>query len=148
MGILAVFSFEEQPSCSNYLLLYSPLLCISYGYLPLWGSNTKRLSNANCQGCRRVKISGWIALWTFKGSHMRVETGWRIKPVYPHGQRKVPSQAFFKRIHLKILYQSFLFVFFLNFLSSISFTQPASKNTTFRCIFYLCCCLFSLFSPL
>lgn len=50
----------------------------------------------------------------------------------------------FKRICLKILYQS---KFFLNILSPISFTQPASKNITFRCIFYLYCCLFSV-SPI
>lgn len=106
--ILAVFSFEEQPSCSDYLQLYSPLLCNSCGYLPLWGSNTKSLSNANCHRCRRVRISGRIALYRVIGSHIRGGTGWRIKPVYPCGQRTVPNQGYSKDT-LKILYQSNFF---------------------------------------
>lgn len=95
-GNISSILLEEQPSCSNYLQLYSPLLCTSHGYLTLWGSNTKRLSNTNCHRCRRVRISGWMALYTVIGSHIRGGTGWRIKPVYPCGQRRVPSQDFSK----------------------------------------------------
>lgn len=88
---LAMFSFEEQPPCSNYLQLYSPLLCTSCGCLPLRGSNSKRLSNGDCQRRRKMSKSGWIALCTVRGSHVGGGTGWRGRSVYPCEQRKFPN---------------------------------------------------------